>query len=830
MRPWRRAHVIALYGVASIIGGLSTILSANAQEQPDTVRNTYGQVGILDMPSAHMAPDGQLAFTVGNIGGTQRYTLSFQALPWLETAFRYSFVVKGYYDRSLAIKMRLLQESVYLPDVSLGLCNLLGTGIYSCEYLAASKRIGSFDFTSGLGWGRLADNNVLPNPFGLVFSSFKTRAPPLPTVGFTGVVNYGQFFHGPKVGVFGGVVWHTPLDGLNFLAEYSSDHYTYEKSFSVGPRFKVRSPVNVGLSYKLADTVSASAGWFYGTTYGFTISLSGDPTTPGAPTRIGPQIPPPTVRDDAQQQRSLRLMYDRNGRLAAEKAGGPWVHVPTEAERTKQDLMQALLSESRGVRDIELQGKTLVVDAQARDNSQAQCARYAQIASAAGTAATTIAMADLQNSNGTVIFCPVAVRANYAADRAPSGPDADKAADTEANLERTLRAGFAEQSLTLDALSLGTSELWLYYENARYQQESEAAGRIVRLLMAAAPPSVEFFHLTPVLHGVPMQEITVSRSAVERATLAHGTASELGKAIALDAPPLDNPALEQANLYPRFKWSIGPSLRENFFDPDRPLQVQLLAIANAEVEVARGWALEATLTGNIYNNYSFARTSNSVLPHVRSDAMLYVQKGEYGIFDLDGVYRTRLARDVFAEVKAGYLEDMYTGGGAQVLWRPEDSRIAIGVDFYDVWKRDFDRLFGLQGYHVFTGHASIYYRSPWYGLNFNLHAGRYLAGDYGATFEVTRRFSTGVEIGAFATFTNVPFSKFGEGSFDKGIIIHIPFEWSLPIYSQSSYDLILHALTRDGGQRLYDDDSLYEETRGTSYDDLTQHLDDIVEP
>ena len=95
---------------------------------------------------------------------------------------------------------------------------------------------------------------------------------------------------------------------------------------------------------------------------------------------------------------------------------------------------------------------------------------------------------------------------------------------------------------------------------------------------------------------------------------------------------------------------------------------------------------------------------------------------------------------------------------------------------------------------------------------------------------MTRRCSSGVEIGAFATFTNVPAWKFGEGSFDKGLIIHIPLEWSLPIYSQSSYDLHMSALTRDGGQRLAGDDSLYDFTRRTSYDEIAQHMDDIVEP
>ena len=144
--------------------------------------------------------------------------------------------------------------------------------------------------------------------------------------------------------------------------------------------------------------------------------------------------------------------------------------------------------------------------------------------------------------------------------------------------------------------------------------------------------------------------------------------------------------------------------------------------------------------------------------------------------------------------------------------------------------RDFDRLLGAKKYNVLTAHASAYYQSPWYDLNFAVHVGRYLAGDYGGTVEVSRTFSTGVRIGAFATFTNVPFAKFGEGSFDKGIIIHIPFEWGTPFFSQSSYDMLLRSLTRDGGQRLDNDDSLYDETNSTSYGEVSRHINEIAAP
>ena len=104
----------------------------------------------------------------------------------------------------------------------------------------------------------------------------------------------------------------------------------------------------------------------------------------------------------------------------------------------------------------------------------------------------------------------------------------------------------------------------------------------------------------------------------------------------------------------------------------------------------------------------------------------------------------------------------------------------------------------------------------WRGVNVNVHAGRYLAGDWGGTVEVTRKFESGVEIGAYATLTDVPFRDFGEGSFDKGLIIRVPFGWIAPFNTQYTVSTYLASLTRDGGQRLYDRNPLWEKVRRTN--------------
>jgi len=257
---------------------------------------------------------------------------------------------------------------------------------------------------------------------------------------------------------------------------------------------------------------------------------------------------------------------------------------------------------------------------------------------------------------------------------------------------------------------------------------------------------------------------------------------------------------------------VFPQLRQELFDPDNPFAVQLTAAAAASVELVRGFSLNGEAETSIFDNFNISRKSSSALPHVRSDFLEYFARGKTGIGEFDAQYRFRLAPTVFASAKAGYLESMFAGAGGEILWRPEAQRWALGADAYQVWQRGFDRLFDLQSYKAFTGHVTLYYASPWADLNFALSAGQYLAGDRGLTFQVTRRFSTGVEIGAFFTKTNVSAQQFGEGSFDKGIIIRIPLGWALPIETQGMWGVDLRPVQRDGGQTLQNGTALYQET------------------
>ncbi len=242
---------------------------AIADDAPPITRNDFGQVGLIEMPSARMAPDGQISLNASYFENNQRYNVGFQFFPWMEAIFKYSGLdhyaadYPVYWDRSLSAKIRLWNESDILPAVAVGANDLLGTGVFSGEYIVASKEFGNFDASLGMGWGRLATADPIKNPLCALSNSFCTRSSPNAPQG--GEFNVSQYFRGQNIGVFGGLNWRSPIDGLTLQAEYSSDKYVSEhqvgnfspkNQFNFGATYQVTEGVQLGLSYNYMDPLS----------------------------------------------------------------------------------------------------------------------------------------------------------------------------------------------------------------------------------------------------------------------------------------------------------------------------------------------------------------------------------------------------------------------------------------------------------------------------------------------------------------------------------------------------------------------------------------------
>lgn len=280
----------------SSISGLMAFAATALVSAPGEAEapNIYGMPGHLEMPSAEAFPDAEIMVSASGFPGQERVTLAFQASPRLTVAFRYGRVADyveatggDLYDRSFDIAYQILTETSRRPSVAIGLRDVIGTGVYSGEYLVASKAVApGLTVSGGLGWGRLGTRGDLGSPFG--------DRPPN-DVGEGGRLAVRQWFKGP-VAPFVGVNWEI-TERWSASAEYSSDALETEKTLGLADP---SSPMNFGLSYTTESGNRFTLAWLHGESIGFGAHFPLNPKRSAAPTGTEPGPVPVARRNRAE--------------------------------------------------------------------------------------------------------------------------------------------------------------------------------------------------------------------------------------------------------------------------------------------------------------------------------------------------------------------------------------------------------------------------------------------------------------------------------------------------------------------------------------------------
>ncbi|NSY39576.1 YjbH domain-containing protein [Leisingera sp. ANG59] len=333
----------------------------------------YGSPGLIDMPSAEMLPDGQYAVTYSWFGGTSRYNITFQALPWLSASFRYNgiqdlglFGFDTYYDRGFDVRARLWRERRWLPEVTMGLQDFAGTGVYAAEYFVATKRFeaaalgwgrapGRLKVSAGLGWGRLGSHGAI--------GSIGSR--PSFVGGSTGgTLSTDQWFRG-DVAPFAGLEWQ-PDARWSLKAEYSSDAYVTETQDS--DVFERKSSLNYGVEYQYSDRLRLGAYYLYGSEIGVTAQIQLNPKHP--PTLMAVPAPHPII------PRSQWATEDAHWRQ-------DWASSAPKSRKIRDLAAEALKADGLVLEAVTLTGTT--AELRYRNN------RYRSQSQAAGRAARALA-------------------------------------------------------------------------------------------------------------------------------------------------------------------------------------------------------------------------------------------------------------------------------------------------------------------------------------------------------------------------------------------------------------------------------------------------------
>ena len=676
--------------------------------------NDWGETGLLQTPSARMGQTGDMRTSITHVSPYTRLNVMFQPLDWLEAGFRYTSIGnriygiglsnQDYKDKSIDFKARLWKESAYLPEVALGFRDIGGTGLFSSEYLVASKRHGDLDFSLGIGWGYMGSSGNISNPFGLLSSRFKTRV----SETTWGGANFGRLFRGPTA-LFGGVQWRTPWDPLTLKLEFEGNNYKNEPLNNDQPR---RSPINIGLEYRYAPGVTFSAGLERGNKVMVGLTLQTNLANMQMPKTADPPAPrfsptPPATSPG-------------------------WAATAADIESRTEWTVQRIAPQGQMLHVWITESATVYRNA-----------RVEQI----------IAVLH-RDAPGTI---------------------------------KNFVLHYSERGLPMHAQVVDRNE-WV---TAHYQAQTPSEARAASQRDYAPPPI-----------GADFQPANISNANAAIASR--------------DAPGIadDNKALAPwERRTPKFSIGLTPSLGQILGGPNAFVLYQIGVQAVAEYRFTPSTWVNGALNLRLLDNFDkFTYTAPSNLPRVRTLQREFVTAKRLTMPVLQLTHVGRLTDNQYYSVYGGALESMYAGVGAEWLYRPWRSRMAIGIDFNHVRQRDFDQDFGLRDYKVNTGHATLYWDTGWNGVLAKISAGQYLAGDRGVTIDISRRFDNGVVLGAYATKTNISARQFGEGSFDKGIYISVPFDALLPRSNKFTANFAWAPLVRDGGARLGRIHPLYEMT------------------
>ena len=212
----------------------------------------FGVSGLFDTPTARVMNDGDFRFKISHQNLTTLINATYQATPRIETTFRYD---NKFHDRSYGVKFLLKNETKYIPQISLGIRDIVGTGLWDGEYLVASKQINNIDISLGLGWGRYSERSSFKNPLIYLDDKYKNRQGKVSRNynGYGGEERSKTFFRGEKVGLFGGIKYDLKKYNLKLLAEYNSDKFSREKNFGF---IDENSPLSFGVEWVNSSNTS----------------------------------------------------------------------------------------------------------------------------------------------------------------------------------------------------------------------------------------------------------------------------------------------------------------------------------------------------------------------------------------------------------------------------------------------------------------------------------------------------------------------------------------------------------------------------------------------
>lgn len=262
----------------------------------------------------------------------------------------------------------------------------------------------------------------------------------------------------------------------------------------------------------------------------------------------------------------------------------------------------------------------------------------------------------------------------------------------------------------------------------------------------------------------------------------------------------------------KFKYSLGINAGFNGFLPG---------------DVYYSVLLGYNALSNLHHISPIDRLNPSHLINVRTDIIRYYQQEGITVDEAYLQKNWNIGRGCYTKLALGYFEEEYGGLAAQFLYCPVNKPFAVGFEAAILGKRSYKGLgftnkvrklkFLPNGAYILThkkfigsqGFLDFYYYWDWPNIRFKVMAGKFLANDWGARFEIGRKFESGLTITIWYTLTNGRDFINGSRYHDKGIAFTAPLDIFYTCYDRDYWNYGLAAWLRDVGATAYTGRDLY---------------------
>lgn len=370
------------------------------------------------------------------------------------------------------------------------------------------------------------------------------------------------------------------------------------------------------------------------------------------------------------------------------------------------------------------------------------------------------------------------------------------------------------------------------------QSTTAQIGRTARIIAQNGGETIESITITPEHMGLHGKSITLQRAALERAHNQNSASpQEIWRSTSFgdiahpthgwNTPQIPRPELP---IYITLEQSLDLGARHDGVFHRTALLVQdVRRIKNTGFISASG--LRLNLTDNLDAHYGAPLSGGQ--PPVRSDIELFAKR-HIALDTAILAYTHSFGADFHVMGSAGYLDENFVGLGVQGLYRPPQSRLALGAQFWRAYKRNPYTVMNMDINDTHSHHVALlegWYDFHKYDVTLHAQAGRFLGGDNGVNLALEKNFKNGVILsGSLAVSNKKQYDALGgQTQAAPRLGLKIPLGGLKYIPAGSGTNIKVEGMGDDLAQNINAPFNLYGLTTPLGIKHIADHWDEIIQ-